>query len=62
MTRFGMQPADFAELAELIRDVIVDDATVQPRVEQFRERFLEMQFCFNESEFEEQMARLHDLV
>ena len=62
MTRFGMQPEDFAELAELIRDVIADDATVQPRVAQFRERFLEMQFCFSESEFEAQMARLHELV
>jgi aminomethyltransferase len=62
MTRFGMQPEDFAELADLVRDVIVDDATVQPRVAQFRERFLEMQFCFSESEFEAQMARLHELV
>ena len=62
MTRFGMQPEDFAELADLVRDVVVDDATVQPRVEQFRERFLEMQYCFSESEFEAQMARLHALV
>ena len=48
MTRFGMGPADFAELAELIRDVVVDQATVKPRVSAFRKRFLEMQYCFSE--------------
>jgi aminomethyltransferase len=62
MTRFGMQPKDFAELAELIRDVIVDDATVQPRIVEFRKHFREMKFCFSESEFVAQLAMLHELV
>ena len=62
MTRFGMGPEDFAELAELIRDVIADDATVQPRVERLRQRFLQMQYCFSESEFEERLAALHEFL
>ena len=28
MTRFGMEPEDFGELAEMIRDVVIDGATV----------------------------------
>ncbi len=62
MTRFGMMPEDFAELAGLVRDVIAGGATVKPRVSQFRKRFLDMQFCFSESEFESQVARLQKLV
>jgi aminomethyltransferase len=62
MTRFGMGAEDFAELAELIRDVIVDQATVTPRVSHFRQRFLEMQYCFSENEFEARLGELHTLV
>ena len=62
MTRFGMESEDFAELAGLIHDVIVDNAVVRPRVARLRERFLEKQFCFGASEFETQMARLHELI
>ncbi|MFC1689805.1 glycine cleavage system aminomethyltransferase GcvT [Pseudomonadota bacterium] len=62
MTRFGMGPGDFAELAEFIRDVVIDEATVQPRVAQFRKRFLDMRYCFAEKEFEERLSALHELV
>ena len=62
MTRFGMGPEDFAELAELIRDVIVDDATVKPKVAELRKRFLDMRYCFNEDEFAERLQELHRLV
>jgi aminomethyltransferase len=62
MTRFGMGPDDFAELAELIRDVIVDDATVKPRVSALRKRFLDMRYCFTEDEFAGRLQELHRLV
>jgi aminomethyltransferase len=62
MTRFGMGPEDFAELAELVRDVIVDQATVQPRISQLRGRFLNMQYCFSESQYEARLGELHQLV
>ena len=61
MTRFGMGPDDFGELAELVRDVIIDDATVKPRVAEMRKRFQEMRYCFAESELEERAAMLHTL-
>jgi aminomethyltransferase len=58
MTRFGMGPEDFGELAELIRDVIVDQSTVKPRVTALRKRFLEMRYCFNPDEFGERLEEL----
>ena len=61
MTRFGMGPEDFGELAELIRDVIVDDATVKPRVAEMRKRFLEMRYCFSERDLEDRAGKLHTL-
>ena len=62
MTRFGMGPADFGELAELIRDVIADQATVKPRVADLRKRFLEMNYCFTEDEFGNRLRELQKLV
>ncbi len=62
MTRFGMEPADFGELAELIRDVVADRATVKPKVAEFRKRFLEMKYCFTEQEFGDRLQALHKLV
>jgi aminomethyltransferase len=61
MTRFGMGPEDFGELAELVRDVIVDDATVKPRVAEFRRRFSDMRYCFSEQEVNEKAGILHTL-
>ena len=62
MTRFGMGPQDFGELAELVRDVVVDRATVKPRVAEFRRRFLEMRYCFGADEMAERLEVLHRLV
>jgi aminomethyltransferase len=61
MTRFGMEPEDFGELAELIRDVVVDGATVKPAVAEMRKRFLEMRYCFTDRDIEERAAQLHGL-
>ena len=62
MTRFGMGPEDFGELAELIRDVITDRAVVKPRVSEFRKRFLDMKYCFMEDELADRLQQLHRLV
>jgi aminomethyltransferase len=61
MTRFGMEPDDFGELAELIRDVIVHGATVKPRVAELRKRFLELRYCFDDAELDRRAAELHEL-
>jgi glycine/serine hydroxymethyltransferase len=46
MTRFGMQPEDFAEVAGLIRDVVRDDADVAGAVRALRSRFTDLGYCF----------------
>ena len=62
MTRFGMEAEDFGELAELIRDVIVQQSTVKDKVASFRQQFLEMKYCFDGGEFEKRIEELHRLV
>ena len=62
MTRFGMQAADFAELAQLMADVILKNKNVKKDVMDLRKRFLEMQFCFSGDEFDELEQRLHQLL
>jgi aminomethyltransferase len=62
MTRFGMREADFQELAELIHDVVRNDAAVAEKVETFRKRFDELQFCFRGNEFDDVMQELHGLI
>ena len=61
MTRFGMGPDDFGELAELVRDVVVHGATVKPRVTELRQRFRELRYCFREDDFAARLATLHEL-
>jgi aminomethyltransferase len=58
MTRFGMGPADFAELAGLVRDVVVEGADVKAKVAALRRRFLEMRYCFATAEFGAVLAEL----
>ena len=58
MTRFGMGPADFAELAGLVRDVVVEGADVKAKVAALRRRFLEMRYCFAAAEFGAVLAEL----
>ncbi len=62
MTRFGMGPDDFRELAELIHDVVVKDANVKEQVKKLRERFQKLQFCFNGKEYDEILQKLHGLI
>ena len=46
MTRFGMGPDDFAAVAALIRDVVLDDADVTDRVKALRSGFTDLRYCF----------------
>ena len=62
MTRFGMQAADFAELAQLMADVIHKDQNVKKAVMDLRRRFLEMKYCFSGNEFDELEQKLHQLL
>jgi len=62
MTRFGMGPAEFRELAELMRAVIVDGADVRDQVAALRGRFTELRYCFTGDEFAPLLERLHGLI
>jgi aminomethyltransferase len=62
MTRFGMAPADFQALAQLMRDVIIDNAAVTDEIQKLRERFRDLQFCFKGDEYEDLIQKLHRLI
>ena len=62
MTRFGMEPQDFARVAELMAAVVNDGARVSDAVAELRGRFTELQYCFHGPEFEPLMRRLHELI
>ena len=53
MTRFGMKQHDFQELAMLMADLIKNGSNVKNEVKSFRERFLDMNYCFKEDDFED---------
>jgi len=59
MTRFGMGPADFRELAEILSDVVVKNARVIDEVRRLRARFCELQYCFKGEEYTEVLHRMH---
>jgi aminomethyltransferase len=62
MTRFGMELADFQELAQFMHDVIVHQKSVKKEVVRFRKRFLEMRYCFSGKEFEDLMQKIYKLL
>ena len=62
MTRFGMREADFAALAQLIADVVLNGARVRDEVTKLRSGFLDMQFTFSSEEIDEQMNALKALI
>ncbi len=62
MTRFGMQGGDFEALAQLIRDVIVEDKSVGDEVRALRGRFVDLRFCFSDDEYDEFIQELHSLI
>jgi aminomethyltransferase len=62
MTRFGMGPLQFAEVAALIAAVVLEGRGVAAEVRRLREPFTEMQYCFRGPDFDPLMRRLHELI
>ncbi len=58
MTRFGMNEADFKELAEMMQHVIIHGKSVSSQTKAFRKRFQRMRYCFEEPEISQQIQRL----
>ncbi len=48
MTRFGMKEADFAELADYMTAVILEEKNIAEDVSRFRQRFTTMHYCLPE--------------
>ena len=62
MTRFGMGPADFEELAQIMADVIQKGKSAKDAVVSLRRRFLDIGYCFSGERFEGLIKELHQLV
>ena len=62
MTRFGMQPNDFKQLAQFFKDILLEGKEVKAEVASFRKNFLEMQYCFSKDQFENEIQKLHDIL
>jgi aminomethyltransferase len=62
MTRFGMGPEDFENLAQLARDVVMENADVAHEVRRLRAGFQELHYCFRGGQFEQAVRELQDLV
>jgi hypothetical protein len=43
-------------------DIILDGKAVGPAVKKFRQRFLQMRYCFSDDSMEEMMERLTRLI
>jgi aminomethyltransferase len=62
MTRFGMQEEDFGQVAQFIRDVVVDGKDVAEEVARFRSRFIDLHYCFAGPEFSEGLRELRNFI
>lgn len=61
MTRFGMDKNDFQVLAGLMADLIKNKSNVKNEIIKFRKRFLDMQFCFKESDIYNKQSKIASL-
>jgi len=62
MTRFGMKEKEFQILAGLMADYIKNGSLIKNEVKNLRNQFLDMQFCFNETDVEDLVLSLFDAV
>jgi len=50
MTRFGMKEEDFSQLAQYMKEIIVQNRLMTAEIARFRKKFTEMKYCLPESE------------
>ena len=62
MTRFGMEEKDFQLLAGFIHEVVINNAGVVDKVKKLREKCSTLQFCFSDSEYDDLLQKLHELI
>ena len=62
MTRFGMKEKDFLQLAEYMKEIIVNSRFMAKEVSQFRKKFTEMKYCLSEKEAAPLVERLLEVI
>ena len=62
MTRFGMGPAEFQQVARFISEVVAQGKPCGKAVADFRSRFVEMRYSFSENQLDELMSTLYGLM
>ena len=62
MTRFGMEPQGFEQLAQLIRDVVAEDKQVKEAVSRLRQQYMEIKYCFTGDAFEDQLKKMMEIL
>ena len=62
MTRYGFTKEAFRKLAALMADCILRNKDVSEEVTKLRSGFLDMQYCFNDAEFETALEELSKLI
>ena len=62
MTRFGMDADGFEQLAQLMRDVVVEEKPVKDAVSRLRQDYLELRYCFDSDAFESQLKTLMEVM
>ena len=60
MTRFGMEEKDFKILAGLMADLIQKGSAVKEDIIKFRSNFIDMKFCFKETEVQDMLSSFAD--
>jgi glycine/serine hydroxymethyltransferase len=62
MTRFGMKEEDFRILADYVADVTIKNAEVREKITEFRQRFLQMQYCLEPEQSVRIIARIFSSI
>lgn len=62
MTRFGMKEEDFRILAGYVADVTIKNTGVREKITEFRQRFLQMQYCLKPEQSVRIIARIFSSI
>ena len=62
MTRFGLKEKDFQTVAQFMADVILHAKQVKAEVTEFRQRHLDMHYCFSDDDMDDLLKEMHRLI
>ncbi|MDP2906582.1 MAG: aminotransferase class I/II-fold pyridoxal phosphate-dependent enzyme, partial [Nanoarchaeota archaeon] len=62
MTRFGMKEKDFEQLANYIKEIIIDNKDVNEEITKLRKNFTEMQYCMPKEQAKPLIKKLKSII